>query len=178
MEIDYRHYLRLGRWSVLGLRGTGIGSLGRDGLEYNLGGPAWFLPFYPGYNLNVGPLRGYAFSKFTGTRVALVNGEIRVPFIRNITFGWPGTFAIPAVDGAIFADLGSAWKKDQTLDPWPLQSPHVEVDPAAERVRLQGGVGFGLLVYFLAPLNFEFARRTDFKDISGWHMHFSFGRSF
>ena len=110
--------------------------------------------------------------------MALVNGEIRVPFIRNITFGWPGTFAIPAVDGAIFADLGSAWKKDQTLDPWPLQSPHVEVDPAAERVRLQGGVGFGLLVYFLAPLNFEFARRTDFKDISGWHMHFSFGRSF
>ena len=178
VEVDYRHYLRLGRWSVLGLRGTGIGSLGRDGLEYNLGGPAWFLPFYPGYNLNVGPLRGYAFSKFTGTRVALVNGEIRVPFIRNITFGWPGTFAIPAVDGAIFADLGSAWKKDQTLDPWPLQSPHVEVDPAAERVRLQGGVGFGLLVYFLAPLNFEFARRTDFKDISGWHMHFSFGRSF
>lgn len=178
VEIDYRHYLRLGRWSVLGLRGTGIGSLGRDGLEYNLGGPAWFLPFYPGYNLNVGPLRGYAFSRFTGTRVALINGEIRVPFIRNITFGWPGTFAIPAVDGALFADLGSAWKRDQTLDPWPLQSPLVEVDPAAERVRLQGGVGFGLLVYFLAPLNFEFARRTDFKDISGWHMHFSFGRSF
>ena len=178
VEVDYRHYLRLGRWSVLGLRGSSRSSIGPDALSYNLGGPAWFLPFYPGYNLNVGPLRGYAFSKFTGTRVALVNGEIRVPFIRNITFGWPGTFAIPAVDGAIFADLGSAWKKDQTLDPWPLQSPHVEVDPAAERVRLQGGVGFGLLVYFLAPLNFEFARRTDFKDISGWHMHFSFGRSF
>ena len=178
VEVDYRHYLRLGRWSVLGLRGTGIGSLGRDGLEYNLGGPAWFLPFYPGYNLNVGPLRGYPFSEFAGNRVALINGEMRVPFIRNITFGWPGTFAIPAVDGAVFADLGSAWKEDQVLDPWPLQSPHVEVDPAAERVRLQGGVGFGLLVYFLAPLNFEFARRTDFKDITGWHMHFSFGRSF
>ena len=178
LEIDYRHYLRLGRWSVLGLRGTGIGSLGGDGLEYNLGGPAWFLPFYPGYNLNVGPLRGYPFSEFTGNRVALVNAEIRVPFIRNITFGWPGTFAIPAVDGAIFADLGGAWNEDQVLDPWPLQSPHVEVDPAAERVRLQSGVGFGLLVYFLAPLNFEFARRTDFKDVGGWHMHFSFGRSF
>ena len=178
VEVDYRHYLRLGRWSVLGLRGTGIGSLGRDGLEYNLGGPAWFLPFYPGYNLNVGPLRGYPFSEFTGNRVALINGEIRVPFIRNITFGWPGTFAIPAVDGAIFVDLGTAWNQDQVLDPWPLQSPHVAVAPAAETVRLQSGVGFGLLVYFLAPLNFEFARRTDFKDMGEWHMHFSFGRSF
>jgi outer membrane protein assembly factor BamA len=178
VEADYRHYFRLGRWSVLGLRGAGVGSLGRDGLEYNLGGPAWFLPFFPGYNLNVGPLRGYPFSEFSGNRVVLFNSEIRVPFIRNITFGWPGTFAIPAVDGAFFADVGSAWGEDQTLDLWPLQSPYVESDPASPTARLQGGVGFGLLVYFLAPMNFEFARRTDFRDTSDWHMHFSFGKSF
>ncbi|MFH1569098.1 MAG: peptidase MA family metallohydrolase, partial [Gemmatimonadota bacterium] len=104
MEADYRHYLRLGRWSVLGLRGTGVGSLGRDGLVYNLGGPVWYLPFFPGYNLNLGPLRGYSFSEFSGSRVVLLNSEVRVPFIRNITFGWPGTFSIPAVDGSFFLD--------------------------------------------------------------------------
>ena len=178
LEADYRHYLRLGRWSVLGLRGIGVGSLGRDGLRYNLGGPAWFLPFFPGYSLNVGPLRGYPYSEFSGSRVVLLNSEIRVPFIRNITFGWPGTFAIPAVDGAFFADIGGAWDEDQNLKLWPLQSPYEVYNPAAEEVRLQGGIGFGLLVYFLAPMNFEFAKRTDFRNTSDWHMHFSFGKSF
>lgn len=178
LEVDYRHYTRLGRWSVLGLRGTAIGSLGRDGLEYNLGGPAWFLPFFPGFNLNAGPLRGYPFSEFSGSRVALFNSEIRVPFIRNITFGWPGTFAIPAVDGAFFFDVGGAWDEGQSVDIWPLQSPDVVPDPEANTTRLRAGYGFGLLVYFLAPLNFEFAKRTDFKTTSDWRMHFSFGKSF
>jgi WD40 repeat protein len=178
LEVDYRNYKRLGRWSVLGLRGIAVGSLGRDGLEYNLGGPAWFLPFFPGYNLNVGPLRGFPFSEFAGSRVALLNSEIRVPFIRNITFGWPGTFAIPAVDGAFFFDVGGAWNEDQDLDLWPLQRPEVPIDPESDTARLHASYGFGLLVYFLAPLNFEFARRTDFKTTSDWRMHFSFGKAF
>ena len=55
--------------------------------------------------------------------MVLFNSEIRVPFIRNITFGWPGTFAIPAVDGAFFFDVGSAWDEDQDLDLWPPQRP-------------------------------------------------------
>ena len=178
LEADYRQYFRLGQWSVLGLRGMGVGSLGRDGLEYNLGGPAWFLPFFPGYNLNVGPLRGYPFSEFSGNCVVLLNSEIRVPFIRNITFGWPGTFAIPAVDGAFFFDVGTAWNEDQSVDLWGLEDPEARYDSAASEARLHAGYGFGLLVYFLAPMNFEFAKRTDFKTTSEWHMHFSFGKAF
>ncbi len=178
IEADYRHYIRLGRWSVLGLRGVGVGSLGRDGLTYNLGGPSWVLPFFPGYNLNVGPLRGYPFSQFTGSRVLLVNSEVRVPFIRNITFGWPGTFAIPAVDGSFFFDLGGTWNDGDTLDPWPLMPPDAPREEEGEPRKLRAGVGFGLLVYFLAPMNFEFARQTDMKDFSDWRMHFSFGKSF
>ena len=178
IEADYRHYIRLGRWSVLGLRGVGVGSLGRDGLTYNLGGPYWALPFFPGYNLNVGPMRGYGFSEFTGSRVLLVNSEVRVPFIRNITFGWPGTFAIPAVDGSFFFDLGGTWKDGDTLDPWPLMPPDGPREKEGEPRKLRAGVGFGLLVYFLAPMNFEFARQTDMKEFSDWRMHFSFGKSF
>ena len=178
LEIDYRHYERLGRWSVLGLRGVGLASLGSDGLEYNLGGPAWFLPFFPGYNLNVGPLRGYSFSELIGSRVALLNSEIRVPFIRNITFGWPGTFAIPAVDGSLFLDVGGAWSEGEELDLWPLQIPGAALEGPGEKQRLRVGMGFGLLVYFLAPLNFEFAKQTDLKEFGGWRTHFSFGKSF
>jgi len=178
LEADYRHYFRLGRWSVLGLRTVGIGSLGRDGLEYNLGGPAWFIPFSPGFNLNVGPLRGFEFSQFSGSRLLLVNSEIRVPFIRNIVFGWPGTFAIPAVDGSFFVDVGTAWNDGDELD-LSFHNPHESFGPADTTKRLHAGFGFGMLVYFLAPLNFEFARQTDFQgNFSDWNMHFSFGKSF
>ena len=178
LEADYRTYRRLGRWSVFGLRLSGVGSLGNDGLEYNLGGPAWFLPFFSGFNLNQGPLRGYQYSELSGTRLALLNAEVRVPFIRNITFGWPGTFAIPAVDGSFFLDVGTAWNKGEDLKLWPFYQPDSVIEPAGER-RLRASVGFGTLVYFLLPLNFEFARQTDLQgNYSEWKFHFSFGSSF
>ncbi|MFT5373195.1 MAG: dipeptidyl aminopeptidase/acylaminoacyl peptidase [Candidatus Latescibacterota bacterium] len=191
VELDYRTYVRLGRWSVLGLRGYGVGSLGNDALSYNLGGPTWFLPFYTGFNLNTGPLRGYEFSEFTGSRVLLANAELRVPFVRGILFGWPSTFLIPAIDGSLFFDIGTAWNEDDKLDLWPFFNP--DADPvqqqlAAER-RLQAGlrpvnplrasVGFGLLVYFVLPMNFEFAKQTDLQGhYSDYQFHFSFGKSF
>ena len=178
LELDYRHYLRLGRWSVLGLRAYGVGSLGSDALEYNLGGPTWFLPFYTGFNLNTGPLRGYQFSEFAGSRVLLANAELRVPFVRGILFGWPGTFLIPAVDGSLFMDIGTTWNKGDKLTPWPLLNPHAELEQPGER-QFRASVGFGLLVYFLMPMNFEFAKQTDLKgNYSDYKFHFSFGQSF
>jgi len=178
LELDYRHYLRLGRWSVLGLRVSGVGSIGRNALAYNLGGPTWFLPFYTGLNLNMGPLRGYGFSEFTGSRVALFNAELRVPFIRQIVFGWPGTFAIPAVDGSLFFDVGTAWDEGDDLDFWPFHNPYELLEPEGQK-QLRASVGFGLLVYFILPMNFEFAKQTNLQgDYSDYKFHFSFGQSF
>ena len=177
LEFDYRHYLRLGRWSVLGLRAYSVGSLGRDALEYNLGGPTWYLPFYTGFNLNTGPLRGYQFSAFSGSRVLLTNAELRVPFVRGILFGWPGTFLIPAVDGSLFMDVGMAWDKGDEIDLWPFHNPHAAITSSPRQV--QASVGFGLLVYFLLPMNFEFAKQMDLQgNFSDFKFHFSFGRSF
>ena len=180
LELDYRYYLRLGRWSVLGLRAYGVGSLGRNALQYNLGGPIWYLPFYTGFNLNTGPLRGYPFSAFTGSRVLLTNVELRVPFVRGILFGWPGTFLIPAVDGSLFVDMGMAWNKDDAIDLWPFRDPHAApTDPTSSPQQIHASVGFGLLVYFLLPMNFEFARQVDMQgNFSDFKFHFSFGRSF
>ena len=178
LELDYRHYLRLGRWSVLGLRASGVGSIGRNALAYNLGGPTWFLPFYTGLNLNMGPLRGYGFSEFTGSRIALFNAELRVPFIRQIVFGWPGTFAIPAVDGSLFFDVGTAWNEEDDLDLWPFHNPYELLEPEGQK-QLRASVGFGLLVYFILPMNFEFAKQTDLQgNYSDYKFHFSFGQSF
>jgi len=191
LELDYRSYLRLGRWSVLGLRAYGVGSLGSNALTYNLGGPTWFLPFYTGFNLNTGPLRGYQFSEFSGSRVMLANIELRVPFVRGILFGWPSTFLIPAIDGSLFVDVGTAWDKEDKLDLWPLYNPNA--DPALGQQQatrrqevglrpltpLRASVGFGLLVYFIMPMNFEFAKQTDLQgNYSDYRFHFSLGKSF
>lgn len=177
LELDYRHYVRLGRWSVLGLRAYGVGSLGRNALQYNLGGPIWYLPFYTGFNLNTGPLRGYPFSAFAGSRVLLTNVELRVPFVRGILFGWPGTFLIPAVDGSLFMDMGMVWDQDDEIDLWPFHNPHAA--PTSSLRQVHASVGFGLLVYFLLPMNFEFARQMDMQgNFSDFKFHFSFGRSF
>lgn len=177
LELDYRHYVRLGRWSVLGLRAYGVGSLGSDPLQYNLGGPIWYLPFYTGFNLNTGPLRGYPFSAFAGNRVLLTNVELRVPFVRGILFGWPGTFLIPAVDGSLFMDMGMAWNQGDEIDLWPFRDPHAA--PTSSLRQVHASVGFGLLVYFLLPMNFEFARQMDMQgNFSDFKFHFSFGRSF
>ncbi len=178
LQLDYRNYIRLGRWSVLGLRGNAVGSLGRDALQYNLGGPAWWVPFYSGFDLNVGPLRGYDYSELSGSRVLLLNAEIRVPFVRRIVFGWPTTFSIPAVHGSMFFDLGAAWNEGDDLELWPFHDPHAAPDPGGTE-RLRASFGFGTLVYFLLPLNFEWARQTDLRgNYSGYRFHFSLGRSF
>ncbi len=191
LELDYRTYLRLGRWSVLGLRAYGVGSLGSDALSYNLGGPTWFLPFYTGFNLNTGPLRGYEFSEFSGSRVMLANAELRVPFVRGILFGWPTTFLVPAIDGSLFFDIGTTWNRGDKLDPWPLFNPDTDpnqlqmeaeqrmADGLSMRSPLRASVGFGLLVYFMLPINLEFAKQTDLQGhYSDYHFHFSFGKSF
>ena len=180
LELDYRQYIRLGQWSVLGIRGSGVASLGSedDVLRYFLGGPVWYLPLYTGFQLNMGPLRGYKFSSLQGTRVALLNTEIRVPFIRQVVFGWPATFAIPAVDGSLFLDVGAAWDKSDQLEFWPLYTPGSGPEPPGEK-RMRASVGFGLLVYFIMPMNFEFAKQTDLQgEYSDYQFHFSFGKSF
>ena len=181
IEVDYRHYLRLGRWSVLGLRGSSISSIGPDALSYNLGGPAWWQPFYAGFNLNAGPLRGYKWSELQGSRVLLANAELRVPFIRGIVFGWPGNFVIPAVDGSAFLDVGTAWDETDKLELWPLynpESPDTALEPSAVK-SLRASVGFGLVLYFILPMNFEWVWQTDLQGhYSDRRFHFSFGQSF
>ena len=162
-----------------------------DALSYNLGGPTWFLPFYTGFNLNTGPLRGYEFSEFSGSRVALANMELRVPFVRGILFGWPTTFLIPAIDGSIFVDVGTAWNRGDTLDLWPFFNPDANPEQLqleteqrmsaglSTRTPVRASVGFGLLVYFMLPINLEFAKQTDLQgNYSDYHFHFSFGKSF
>ena len=108
----------------------------------------------------------------------MANAELRVPFVRGILFGWPATFLVPAIDGSLFVDVGTAWNEDDKLDLWPFYDPHFHPElPGQQQVR--ASVGFGFLVYFLLPMNLEFAKQTDLQgNYSDYKFHFSFGQSF
>lgn len=175
LEVDYRRYVRIGQWSVLGLRGAALSSRGRDRLTYYLGGPAWFLPFYAGYDLNLWPLRGCDFGALSGSHAVLANVELRVPLVRRISLGWPASVTLGAIDASVFTDIGGAWDRLGDITPWPLGRS--DADPE-ETPRLSAAVGMGFMLNFIVPLNIEIARRTDFRELSGYRSHVSLGRSF
>jgi outer membrane protein insertion porin family len=90
-------------------------------------------------------LRGYREDQFRGTRMALASVEYRFPIVSK-------------VQGAIFADGGSAWSKD-----W-----------APKGGDFHGSVGVGLSFNTpLGPLRFDYGRGDK-----GGRVHFSVGGSF
>ena len=95
--VDARQYLRLGRRSAIAVRGVGFYSGGDRPQRVNVGGTLGIR----GY-----PLYGYVI----GSRVWMVNSELRYPLLDYFTFGTPfGPFRFPEVQGAFFADVGRAW---------------------------------------------------------------------
>jgi outer membrane protein assembly factor BamA len=113
---DYRRYFMPARPVTLAFRGLHYGRYGRDGEDGRL------APLYLGYP---GLVRGYdvvsfdpsecvvaavsctAFDQLVGSRLAVVNGEVRAPlyglFSRRSFYG-----PLP-VEVALFTDAGTAW---------------------------------------------------------------------
>jgi Tol biopolymer transport system component len=87
---------------------------------------------YAFYSSMVVPFRGWRYFDMSGTRVAVLNSELRFPFIREFSTVFPLPLAIRYVNGAVFADIGSAWDRDQQV-PGLLPLPR----------KVYGGIGFG-----------------------------------
>ena len=173
LDGDFRKYWAVGKQSAFAFRVKGVGSTGPDGIEHLLGGPSIFGAY--GYDMRVWPLRGYGFSAFSGTRVALFNVDYRTMFIRNLSFAWPTTFSINYIRGHLFLDAGLAWNEGDRPTLW------VRTEGGNLRLKdLKCGVGFGFEVFLgFLPINIEFAKRTNLARFSkGYKVHVSLGGSF
>jgi len=117
---DYRKYFRLSREVSFALRLSGGYSEGETPEAFFLGGvPNWINRQFKGdirtglqdifFSHWVSPLRGSQYYELVGNRYFLMNSEIRYPFIRNLTLGWPLPAQFQNLLGAIFWDVGSAW---------------------------------------------------------------------
>jgi len=97
--LDFRKYIRLGKYSAFATRLYGFTSAGEEPQRLYLGG-SWSL-------------RGFDRRTFYGRNVALFSSEVRFPLINNLFINFPlGRIGFSGIRGAIFWDTGNAWDDD------------------------------------------------------------------
>ncbi len=139
---DYRRYVRLSTYSAYAVRAQGLYSDGPNPRTFFIGG-----------SLN---LRGYPRDRLQGTRSVQLNQELRFPLVQRWMFQLPiGALEFPSIQGAVFADAGSAWSRGSP--DW--------VGSFGTGLRM--GLG-GFLV-----LRLDASRRTDFRSV-GKRTHWDF----
>jgi hypothetical protein len=187
--LDARHYQPLDKHSILAARLFASTSLGSERILYYLGGVEnWLFSTFdntipvPGdknfaYQSIAANMRGFNFNARNGASVALVNAELRVPFVRYLSRGKLRSAFLRNLQVVGFADVGTAWHgRDPFSDENPLNTltltnpPTVRVDVKYFRNPVIVGYGagvramlFGYYFKFDYAWGLETGRRLDPK---------------
>ena len=164
---DARRYFGVGRRSTIAARLLLGGSFGGDKSYFYLGG--------------IDTIRGYDYEALVGTRIGLINLEVRIPLIDALHFGWPVRWSIGGIRGIAFADLGCAWS-DWQYGPENRFDIFVR-DEQEKRIRLddvKASIGIGMRLQLgVFSVDFAAARNTDFTRLEpGFKYHFGLGQAF
>ena len=162
---DARRYFGFGRRSTLAARLLLGGSFGGDRSYFYLGG--------------IDTLRGYNYEELVGTRIGLLNFELRIPFIDVLHFGWPIQWTIGGIRGIAFADLGGAWSDWQ----YGPKNPFRIFVRDKNRIRLddvKAAIGAGLRLRLgVFSVDFAAAWHTDLTSVEpGMKYHLGLGQAF
>jgi hypothetical protein len=196
--LDARHYYRLGRHSIVALRGAAATSFGAEQILYYLGGVEnWLFPEFQ-TNIPVAQNRNYAFEAQAanlrgfrqnirnGNSYALVNAELRVPFVKyltrklNLRSFWRNLQVVG------FVDAGSAWTG---LSPYsgdnPLNTLTFTTPPAVSitvnyfRDPLVAGYGAGFRMKALGTfIRVDYARGIETRRIEPGRWYLAIGTDF
>jgi hypothetical protein len=174
---DFRHYIKISRELIWANRFAASTSYGPTRLIYYLGGvDNWMGYLFGGNNMfdqsipvsnkyNYGfqalatNLRGFKQNVRNGTSFALINSEIRWPFVRYIA-GHPfRSNFLNSLQVVGFGDIGSAWSGrspwagENAYDTQVIKNGPIEVTLDTNRDPIVGGFGVGaraqLLGYFV-----------------------------
>ncbi|RKU27101.1 hypothetical protein C6499_12425 [Candidatus Poribacteria bacterium] len=164
---DARRYFGVGRRSTIAARLLLGGSFGEDKSYFYLGG--------------IDTIRGYDYEALVGTRIGLINLEVRIPLIDALHFGWPVRWSIGGIRGIAFADLGGAWS-DWQYGPENRFDIFVR-DEQEKRIRLddvKASIGIGMRLQLgVFSVDFAAARNTDLTRLEpGFKYHFGLGQAF
>ena len=156
--LDTRRYWDLTRGYTIAGRFLGGLSDGRDPQSFQVGG--------------FSTVRGYPDFDTHGSRIAIVNTELRFPFIQQLGVVGPVPLGVFNLRGATFTDLGLAWNQGD--------SPRITHDLGGRRLQdLMFGFGFGARTAFsFFILKLDVAWRSDLQEVSQPRWHFSIGPEF
>ncbi|MYC74754.1 BamA/TamA family outer membrane protein [Candidatus Poribacteria bacterium] len=162
---DARRYFGFGRRSTFATRLLLGGSFGGDKSYFYLGG--------------IDTLRGYNYEELVGTRIGLLNFEVRIPFIDVLHFGWPVPWTIGGIRGIAFADVGGAWSDWQ----YGPENPFQIFVRDKNRIRLEdvkAAIGAGLRLQLgVFSVDFAAAWHTDLTSVEpGMKYHLGLGQAF
>jgi hypothetical protein len=198
---DFRHYIPFLEHSLIALRGAGATSFGSEKMMYYLGGVNGML--FQKFNDNtpvpggdfafktvINQMRGFDVNIRNGSTFAVLNAELRIPFIKYIAGKnvKSGFFRNLQVVG--FFDAGTAWHGSSPFDEDnPINSqtitstadgvPIVEVTVDYFRDPLVMGYGAGLRAKVLGyNLKFDYAWGIETRRIQDPKFYFAIGTDF
>ena len=183
---DFRTYFRFFTDYSFGFRLSGGSSGGPNPQRFFIGGVEnWINRSFATTELPINsvsdfafltaalPLRGYDYAAEIGTHYALMNAELRFPFIRSlVTGGIPLFFS--NILGVIFLDMGTAWNSNRQLRFFEKNDNGSVVSRD-----LLTGTGVGARVFFLYfLLRFDVAWAYNFNEFSPPKWYISLGADF
>jgi len=159
VSLDSRKYMDLTHGYTFASRVLTGYSRGRDAQTFRVGGYS--------------TLRGYSDFDLLGSRVAIVNAELRFPFIQQLGLVGPVPIGIFNLRGALFTDAGVIWNEGDKV-----RLTHVV---GGRRYLDSPKVGFGVGIrtsVFFAIVKMDAAWNTDGVGVSQPRWHFSIGPEF
>ncbi|MBI5866743.1 MAG: PD40 domain-containing protein [candidate division Zixibacteria bacterium] len=181
--MDFRQYTRIGRRYSFAWRGAFGFSGGKTPKRFYLGGvDNWigstvvsndiYDPEGLYFSQVITPLRGWDYYGLRGTRFALMNAELRFPFVDYFAMRFPLPMVLSQIAGVLFGDMGGVWDKNDFRG--------ASTDGGFHLQDLRASFGYGLRVNLgIAVLRFDQAWRTDLRKIASRpKFYFSLGGDF
>jgi len=183
---DYRRYFKFWKSYSFVMRYSGGISVGKNAQQFFIGGTdGWINREFENGGIPIRniedfafltpalPLRGYNYNVKNGTKYALMNYELRYPFIQYlVTGGVP--IALGNITGATFVDVGSSWTKESMFRGFGKDTTGKTVTQD-----LLIGTGMGLRMFlFGLPLKIDVAWAYTGEGFSTPKYYFSLGGDF
>jgi hypothetical protein len=196
LGLDFRHYQRVLRYSVLAARLAGATSFGQEKVLYMLGGTDNWL--FPQFDMTI-PLpasddfvyravatnaRGFELNARNGNTYALFNAEFRMPVFRYLFRHSQSSF-VQNFQVVGFFDAGTAWQgtspfnEDSPLNTWTDANNSVSITVNYFRDPIVYGYGAGirtLLFGYFVRLDYGWGVET--REVQDPKLFFSIGMDF
>ncbi len=198
LGVDARHYQRLDKHSIIAARFYASTSFGSERNLHYLGGVEnWMFSEFDNtvpvprdknfaYQTIAANMRGFKYNARNGSSVALINTELRVPFLRYLSRKKFKSSFLRNMQVVGFIDAGTAWhgsdpfSSDNPLNTLTITNPPtVKVDVTYYRNPIVVGYGFGVRTMILGYfLKLDYGWGLETHRVSKPILHFSMGLDF